>query len=92
MKRVVIDGRSHIVCRPGPVRIMTDPMCTHGDAESANRLLSVLLECPRHNGRFDLGRRGHGARAREPLRSVPPCSARNDLVDRRLARAASLTQ
>jgi Na+-transporting NADH:ubiquinone oxidoreductase subunit F len=35
--------------------VMTHPSCTHGDAALVNgHLTGWILECPRHNGRFDL--------------------------------------
>jgi Na+-transporting NADH:ubiquinone oxidoreductase subunit F len=35
--------------------VMTHPTCTHGDAALVDGLLNGwILECPRHNGRFDL--------------------------------------
>lgn len=74
IRRVEIDGRPVIVCRPGPDEyVIADPICTHGDAELADGLLSGwILECPRHNGRFDL-RTGEAVRrpAREPLEVRP---------------------
>jgi len=42
--------------------VMTDPMCTHGDAALIDgHLNGWVLECPRHNGRFDL-HEGHAVR------------------------------
>jgi nitrite reductase/ring-hydroxylating ferredoxin subunit len=35
--------------------VLTDALCTHGDARLVDGILQGwTLECPRHNGRFDL--------------------------------------
>lgn len=54
--RVDHGGRSYVLCRPtDDVVALVDGWCTHGRAHLADGLLvGCEIECPKHNGRFDL--------------------------------------
>jgi Na+-transporting NADH:ubiquinone oxidoreductase subunit F len=56
VRAVEKDGQRFTLCRPtADEYVLTDGSCTHGDASLAEGLLQGwTLECPRHNGRFDL--------------------------------------
>ncbi|MEM9038112.1 MAG: fatty acid desaturase [Actinomycetota bacterium] len=56
LKAVRIDGVDYVLARTeGGETVLVDRMCTHGDADLADGLvLGCEIECPRHNGRFDL--------------------------------------
>ncbi len=66
MRRTQIDGASVVVCRidDGSLHAVAS-RCTHGDAELADgALIGCEIECPKHNGRFDVRT---GAPTRRPV-------------------------
>jgi nitrite reductase/ring-hydroxylating ferredoxin subunit len=53
---IEIDGRAYVLCRTldGSYAFL-DGICTHGNARLADGFLDdCVLECPKHNGRFDV--------------------------------------
>lgn len=56
IRRVDHGGRSYVLCRPtADVVALVDGWCTHGRAHLADGVLvGCEIECPKHNGRFDL--------------------------------------
>jgi fatty acid desaturase/NAD(P)H-flavin reductase/nitrite reductase/ring-hydroxylating ferredoxin subunit len=54
--RFDFDSRSYAVCRTADDRLFTvDGFCTHAGAHLADGvLISNMIECPKHNGRFSL--------------------------------------
>jgi Na+-transporting NADH:ubiquinone oxidoreductase subunit F len=50
------DGKTFAIYRTADDRVYaTDGICTHGNAHLADGLLKrTLIECPKHNGRFDI--------------------------------------
>ena len=55
VKRFDLGGRTFaIYCAPDGQHYATDGICTHEYAHLANGLvLDHIVECPKHNGRFD---------------------------------------
>jgi Na+-transporting NADH:ubiquinone oxidoreductase subunit F len=53
---VLTEGGEQLLCRVTEDDwVLTDALCTHGDAHLIDGVLQGwTLECPRHNGRFDL--------------------------------------
>ena len=48
-------GRTFAVYRVGDRVYATDGLCTHGNAHLAEGMVKGrLVECPKHNGRFDI--------------------------------------
>jgi 3-phenylpropionate/trans-cinnamate dioxygenase ferredoxin subunit len=48
-------GRSLAIYRVGETAYATDDFCTHEKARlSEGLLLDCVIECPKHNGRFDI--------------------------------------
>jgi len=74
VKRFDFNGRTFaIYCSPEGQHFATDGICTHEYAHLANGLvLGHIVECPKHNGRFDY-RTGaaKGAPACVNLRTYP---------------------
>lgn len=62
---VMIDGEERVLCRiTAEEWVLAPALCTHGDARLAEGVVhGNILECPRHNGRFDLRT---GAAVRRP--------------------------
>ena len=54
--RVDLGERTYLLCRVGDERYaMTDGLCTHGRTHLADGFLDgCVIECPKHNGRFDV--------------------------------------
>jgi fatty acid desaturase/nitrite reductase/ring-hydroxylating ferredoxin subunit len=54
--RVDVHGATYVLCRPSAdVYALVDGFCTHGQAHLADGLLiDGCIECPKHNGRFDV--------------------------------------
>jgi len=81
-RRVDVGGRTFALYRLAETEVaLSDGLCTHGQAHLAEGLvLDCTIECPKHNGRFDL-RTGDPVRkpVKEPLR-LYPC----DVVDGRI--------
>ena len=79
LRPVRIDGVDFVLARTDEGdHVLADRMCTHGEADLASGLvLGCEIECPKHNGRFDL-RTGEPTRkpVREPL-GVRPVSVSN---------------
>jgi 3-phenylpropionate/trans-cinnamate dioxygenase ferredoxin subunit len=49
------EGRSFAIYRVGGNAYATDDFCTHEKARlSEGLLLDCVIECPKHNGRFDI--------------------------------------
>ncbi|MEM9655610.1 MAG: fatty acid desaturase [Actinomycetota bacterium] len=73
-RRVDIGGRTFALYRLGEDDVaLSDGLCTHGLAHLAEGLiLDCTIECPKHNGRFDL-RSGEPVRkpVKVPLRMYP---------------------
>ena len=73
-RAVDIDGdRRLLACTEDGETVLVDRTCTHGEADlSAGTILGCEIECPKHNGRFDL-RTGEGTRRpiKEPLTTYP---------------------
>jgi Na+-transporting NADH:ubiquinone oxidoreductase subunit F len=63
LRAVTIDGSERLLaCTEDGDTVLVDRTCTHGDADlSAGTILGCEIECPKHNGRFDL-RTGEGTR------------------------------
>lgn len=83
LRRLEINGRTYCLCRPelGSV-FLIDGLCTHGHADLADgHLEGFVIECPKHNGRFDL-RTGQALRRPPtlPLRTYEVCSFGGRLV------------
>ncbi|MGI9596005.1 MAG: fatty acid desaturase [Acidimicrobiales bacterium] len=74
-RRVDVGGRTYALYRLADDDfVVSDGLCTHGQAHLAEGvILDCTIECPKHNGRFDL-RTGGPARkpVTEPVR-VYPC-------------------
>lgn len=66
--RLDIDGRTFALYRPTKDSYaLSDGLCTHGQTHLADGLVSdCAIECPKHNGRFDLHT---GAAIRRPARA-----------------------
>ncbi len=56
MRRIDLDGRTYLLCRPEQTRFaLTAGLCTHGRTHLIDGLLDgCVVECPKHNGRFDV--------------------------------------
>ena len=71
---VEVDGSAYVLCRMlDGTYAFTDGVCTHGRAMLSGGFLDdCILECPKHNGRFDV-RTGEAVRlpAQKPLRTYP---------------------
>jgi 3-phenylpropionate/trans-cinnamate dioxygenase ferredoxin subunit len=54
--RVDLHGATYALCRPSEdVYALVDGFCTHGQTHLADGLLiDGCIECPKHNGRFDV--------------------------------------
>jgi nitrite reductase/ring-hydroxylating ferredoxin subunit len=82
VRRIDIGDATYLLCRPAPdLYALTDGLCTHGHALLADgHLDGYVIECPKHNGRFDV-------RTGEPVRrpvKIPLTTHRVDVVDGRL--------
>ena len=72
--------------QPAPGFVLSDGLCTHGRAHLAEgAVLDCMIECPKHNGRFDL-RTGEAVRrpATEPI-TLYDVAVRNGRVVSRLS-------
>jgi nitrite reductase/ring-hydroxylating ferredoxin subunit len=71
---VEVDGLAYVLCRTlDGTYAFTDGLCTHGRALLSGGFLDdCILECPKHNGRFDV-RTGEAVRlpAQKSLRTYP---------------------
>ena len=67
MRRVEHSSGTYLLCRPTEKDlILTDGICTHGNALLSDGVLDgFTIECPKHNGRFDLR---SGAAIRDPAK------------------------
>jgi len=86
LARVVIgDGRDYVLCRTlNGTYALLDGICTHGQAALSDGYLdNYILECPKHNGRFDV-RTGEAVRlpARNALCTYPVSERDGRLVVR----------
>jgi Na+-transporting NADH:ubiquinone oxidoreductase subunit F len=56
LRRVDLGDATYVLCRPSAeAYALVDGLCTHARAELADGLLiDGCLECPKHNGRFDV--------------------------------------
>ncbi len=75
VRRIDVGERTVALYRLGPNEFRaTDGLCTHGRADLARGVVidCELIECPKHNGRFDI-RTGEPARrpAKDPLMRYP---------------------
>jgi len=77
VRRVDVGGQTYAVYRMTSTEVaVTDGYCTHGKAHlSEGLVLDCMIECPRHNGRFDLRT---GAPIRKP--AVKPISVHETAV------------
>ncbi len=71
---VEVDGSAYVLCHTldGTFAFM-DGLCTHGRALLSDGFLDdCIIECPKHNGRFDV-KTGEAVRlpAQKPLRTYP---------------------
>jgi Na+-transporting NADH:ubiquinone oxidoreductase subunit F len=82
VRRIDVDDRTFAVYCLGPDEYrLTDGLCTHGQAHLGDGLvIDGLIECPKHNGRFDIRT---GEPVRRPVR-VPLPTYRVDVVEGRL--------
>lgn len=66
IRRLDIEGRTYCLLRPeGDSVFLIDGLCTHGRTHLADGFLDgFTIECPKHNGRFDV-------RTGQPLRRPP---------------------
>jgi MocE subfamily Rieske [2Fe-2S] domain protein len=91
VRRVEVEGHIYALYRFEDDKFaLTDGLCTHTDAElSEGYLDGCEIECPKHNGRFDV-RTGEAVRrpATRALRTYP-VDVTDGRVVTRLARAAS---
>ncbi len=82
VRRVDVAGRTFALYRLEAAEVaLSDGLCTHGAAHLAEGLvIGCEIECPKHNGRFDL-RTGEPVRKpiREPL-TMYPCQVREGRV------------
>jgi fatty acid desaturase/nitrite reductase/ring-hydroxylating ferredoxin subunit len=80
--RVDLHGATYALCRPSEdVYALVDGFCTHGQTHLADGLLiDGCIECPKHNGRFDVVT---GEPMRRPAR-VPLGTYHVEVVDGRL--------
>lgn len=92
VRRVELDEHVYALYRLGPQEFaLTDGLCTHARAELSDGYLEgCVIECPKHNGRFDV-RSGEALRrpATRPLRTYP-VEVVAGRVAARLSRSASL--
>lgn len=92
VRRVEVEGHIYALYRFEDDKFaLTDGLCTHTDAElSEGYLDGCVIECPKHNGRFDV-RTGEAVRrpATRPLQTYP-VDVTDGRVVTRLARAASM--
>jgi Na+-transporting NADH:ubiquinone oxidoreductase subunit F len=67
LRAVTIDGSERLLaCTEQGDVVLVDRTCTHGEADlSAGTILGCEIECPKHNGRFDLAT---GEGTRRPIR------------------------
>ena len=67
MRRVEHSSGTYLLCRPSEQEIvLSDGVCTHGNALLSDGVLDgLIIECPKHNGRFDLR---SGAAIRDPAK------------------------
>lgn len=86
VRRVDIGDRTYALYRLGESDVaVSDGLCTHGKAHLAEGLvLDCTIECPKHNGRFDL-RSGEPVRkpVKEPL-AMYECAVANGRIKARL--------
>jgi Na+-transporting NADH:ubiquinone oxidoreductase subunit F len=80
---VEVDGSAYVLCRmlDGSYAFV-DGVCTHGRTRLSGGFLDdCILECPKHNGRFDV-RTGEAVRlpAQKPLSSYPVTELEGRLV------------
>jgi fatty acid desaturase/nitrite reductase/ring-hydroxylating ferredoxin subunit len=62
LTRLDVGSSTFVLCRPDDGYVLLDGMCTHAQTHLAGGLLiDGCIECPKHNGRFDL-------RTGEPVR------------------------
>lgn len=68
VRRVDIGEQTYVLCRAGDGSLaLLDGWCTHGHAHLGDGVLrGGTIECPKHNGRFDLAT---GAACRRPART-----------------------
>lgn len=68
VRRVDIGEQTYVLCRAGDGSLaLLDGWCTHGHAHLGDGVLrGAAIECPKHNGRFDLVT---GAACRRPART-----------------------
>ncbi len=68
IRPVQVDGVDFVLARTESGEyLLADRKCTHGDADlSQGLILGCEIECPKHNGRFDL--LNNGAPTRKPVR------------------------
>jgi naphthalene 1,2-dioxygenase system ferredoxin subunit len=82
---VEVDGLAYVLCRTlDGSYAFTDGVCTHGRARLSDGFLDdCILECPKHNGRFDV-RTGEAVRlpAQKPLCTYPVTERDGRLVVR----------
>ena len=82
VRRVDIGGRTFALYRLATDEVVvSDGLCTHGAAHLADGLvIDCMIECPKHNGRFDLRT---GAATRKPALApltTHPCRIREGRV------------
>jgi Na+-transporting NADH:ubiquinone oxidoreductase subunit F len=82
LRRVDFGDQTFLLCRPEKDFIaLTDGLCTHGNAHLADGLLDgCFVECPKHNGRFDVRT---GEPTRRPVQ-IPLPRHRVTVVDGRI--------
>jgi Na+-transporting NADH:ubiquinone oxidoreductase subunit F len=78
-----IEGKNYVLCRMlDGTYALADGVCTHGRTLLATGFLDdCIIECPKHNGRFDI-RTGEAIRlpARKPLGTYPVAERAGRLV------------
>lgn len=81
-RRVDTGDRTYLLCRLGDDRFaLTDGLCTHGQTHLADGLLDgCTIECPKHNGRFDVST---GQPLRRPA-TVPLTTYPVEVIDGRV--------
>ncbi|MDP6299425.1 MAG: fatty acid desaturase [Acidimicrobiales bacterium] len=82
MRRIEHASRTYLLCRLSKEEvILSDGLCTHGEAFLSDGVLNgTTIECPKHNGRFDL-RSGEAIRnpAKDDLNHYT-CSTRKGII------------
>ena len=80
--RIDVGAATFVLCRPDAGYVLLDGICTHSQTHLAGGLLiDGCIECPKHNGRFDL-RTGEPVRrpVKVPLRTYEVCEVDGRLV------------